>query len=169
MHVSVGVRLGIKTLFKPTNQESSMNNLIVKLLLAITISLFAITNASAENMKKLGSMNVHYMAIGSTFFTPEIAKAYGITRSRYNGLINISVLDNTKTGSPAKTISITGQAKNNLGQFKNLEFKEVIEGDSIYYLAQVSYNDEETLHFTLEINDGKEQQTLKFSQKFFVD
>lgn len=142
---------------------------MVKLLFVITFSLLAIADANAENMKKLGSMNVHYMAIGSTFFTPEIAKAYGITRSRYNGLINISVLDNTKAGNPAKTISINGQAKNNLGQFKNLAFEEVQEGDAIYYLAQVSYNDEETLHFTLEINDGKEQQTLKFSQKFYVD
>lgn len=146
-----------------------MTNSIVKLLLAVTISLFSMTNASAENMKKLGSMNVHYIAIGSTFFTPEIAKAYGITRSRYNGLINISVLDNTKAGNPAKTISITGQAKNNLGQFKSLEFQEVKEGDAVYYLAQVSYNNEETLHFTLDINDGEEQQTLKFSQKFYVD
>lgn len=141
----------------------------MKYILAIGLALLTMNYASAENMKKLGSMKVHYMAIGSTFFTPEIAKAYGITRSRYNGLVNISVLDNTKAGNPAKTVSISGQAKNNLGQFKTLEFSEVKEGDAIYYLAQVSYNDEETLHFTLEINDGKEQQTLKFSQKFYVD
>ena len=146
-----------------------MKNAMIKLLLTITFSLLALTNASAENMKKLGTMNVHYMAIGSTFFTPEIAKAYGITRSRYNGLINISVLDNSKAGNPAKTVSISGQAKNNLGQFKDLEFQEVKEGDAIYYLAQVNYNNEETLHFTLAINDGKTQQTLKFSQKFYVD
>ncbi len=141
----------------------------LKIFLIIILSVFVTNVSYAENMKKLGSMNVHYMAIGSTFFTPEIAKAYGITRSRYNGLINISVLDNTKAGSPAKTVSISGQAKNNLGQFKSLDFQEVKEGDAIYYLAQVSYNDEETLHFTLEINDGKDQQTLKFSQKFYVD
>jgi hypothetical protein len=127
------------------------------------------THASAENMKKLGSMDIHYMAIGSTFFTPEIAKVYGITRSRYNGLINISVLDNTKADTPAKTVSITGKAKNNLGQFKTIEFTEVKEGDAIYYLAQIKYSNEETIHFTLAINDGKEQQTLKFSQQFYVD
>ncbi|MBL4900472.1 MAG: DUF4426 domain-containing protein [Colwellia sp.] len=146
-----------------------MKNSMMKILLAITVSFFAMTYANADNMKKLGSMNVHYMAIGSTFFTPEIAKVYGITRSRYNGLINISVLDNTKAGNPAKTVSISGQAKNNLGQFKTLVFTEVKEGDAIYYLAQVKYGNEETLHFTLAINDGKEQQTLKFSQKFYVD
>ncbi len=128
-----------------------------------------LTNANAENMKKLGSMNVHYMAIGSTFFTPEIAKVYGITRSRYNGLVNISVLDNSQKGTPAKSVSIVGKAKNNLGQFKELEFKEVKEGSAIYYLAQVKYNNEETIHFDIQITDGTEQQQLKFSQKFYVD
>jgi len=146
-----------------------MKNSMMKFLLAITISFFSIAYASAENMKTLGSMNVHYMAIGSTFFTPEIAKVYGITRSRYNGLINISVLDNTKAGTPAKTVSISGKAKNNLGQFKTIEFTEVKEGSAIYYLAQIKYANEETMHFTLSINDGKEQQILKFSQKFYVD
>mgnify|MGYP000611756534 FL=1 len=146
-----------------------MKTLLLKILIVLSLSFSFVSGASAENMKKLGSMNVHYMAIGSTFFTPEIAKVYGITRSRYNGLVNISVLDNTKTGTPAKTVTINGQAKNNLGQFKSLEFKEVKEGDAIYYLAQISYNHEETIHFNLTINDGKEQQTLKFSQKFYVD
>jgi hypothetical protein len=146
-----------------------MKTSIIKLFIALSLSLFVMTSVSAENMKKLGSMNVHYMAIGSTFFTPEIAKIYGIKRSRYNGLINISVLDNTKKGSPAKTVSLTGQAKNNLGQFKDLAFKEVKEGNAIYYLAQVKYNNEETIHFDIMINDGKEKQQLKFSQKFYVD
>lgn len=144
-----------------------MKALISAILLIITF--ISSPAAQAENMKKLGSMNVHYMAIGSTFFTPEIAKVYGITRSRFNGLVNISVLDNTKKGTPAKSVSISGKAKNNLGQFKTLEFTEVKEGSAIYYLAQVSYNNEETIHFDLTITDGKEEQRLKFSQKFYAD
>ena len=115
-----------------------MKSLLLKMLIVLSLSFSFASSASAENMAKLGSMNVHYMAIGSTFFTPEIAKVYGITRSRYNGLVNISVLDNTKQGTPAKTVSISGQAKNNLGQFKSLEFKEVKEGEAIYYLAQIT-------------------------------
>lgn len=137
--------------------------------LILIISTLSSPTAQAENMKKLGHMNVHYMAIGSTFFTPEIAKAYGITRSRFNGLVNISVLDNTQKGTPAKSVSISGKAKNNVGQFKPLEFTEVKEGSAIYYLAQVSYNNEETIHFDLTITDGKEEQRLKFSQKFYAD
>lgn len=148
-----------------------MNISLLKRLTTIlfTISLLLINTANAENMKKLGTMNVHYMAIGSTFFTPSIAKAYGITRSRYNGLINISVLDNNQEGNPAKSVSIIGKAKNNLGQTKVVEFTEITEGDAIYYLAQVNYRNEETLHFELTITDGKEKQQLKFSQTFYVD
>jgi len=169
MSYALSITLFYTYIYCTVNEENKMKTMLVKILLVLSLSFSFVGNASAENMKKLGSMNVHYMAIGSTFFTPEIAKVYGITRSRYNGLINISVLDNTQAGNPAKTVSISGKAKNNLGQFKELEFKEVKEGDAIYYLAQVSYNDEETLHFTLDIFDGKEQQQLKFSQKFYVD
>jgi len=141
------------------------------LLAMLFISFFSIFSGAvmADNMKKLGSMNVHYMAIGATFLTPEIAKAYGIERSRYNGLINISVLDNTQKNTPAKTVSISGTARNDLGQFKSLEFQEVKEGDAIYYLAQVKYSDEETYYFDLEITDGTQIQKLKFKQKFYVD
>ncbi len=123
----------------------------------------------AENMKKLGNMDVHYIAIPSTFLTPEIAKSYKIQRSKYNSLINISVMDNQQQAKPAKAVKITGQARNNLGQFKTLDFNEVKEGDAIYYLAQIRFNNDETMHFEIKINDGKEQQVLKFTQKFYID
>ncbi len=146
-----------------------MNSIKRFIVSVLTVLAMLSANAYADNMKKLGGMNVHYMAISATFLTPEIAKAYGIERSRYNGLVNISVLDNTKPGNPAKTVSITGKAKNLVGQSKPLEFVEVKEGDAIYYLAQVSYHNEETIQFNLTINDGNESQQLEFSQKFYVD
>lgn len=140
-------------------------------IVAITFVLLTafISSAFAENMQKLGSMNVHYIAIGSTFLTPTIAKTYGIERSRYNGLVNISVLDANLKGNPAKTVLISGTAKNNIGQSKTLDFKEVKEGSAIYYLAQLHYSNEETFHFAIKIDDGNGQKTLKFDQKFYVD
>ncbi len=138
------------------------------LLLIGLLSLFSGLTL-AENMKKLGNMDVHYIAIPSTFLTPEIAKSYKIQRSKYNSLINISVMDNQQQGKPAKAVKITGQARNNLGQFKTLDFNEVKEGNAIYYLAQIRFNNDETMHFEIKINDGKEQQVLKFTQKFYVD
>lgn len=142
---------------------------IIKTLVIVLVGLGMAFSASAENMKKLGSMNVHYIALGATFLTPEIARTYGIERSRYNGLINISVLDNTQPGSPAKKVAITGTARNDVGQIKQLDFTEVKEGQAIYYLAQIKYSDEETFYFDLIITDGKENQKLSFKQKFYVD
>ncbi len=141
----------------------------IQSLFIIFITLICAFSASANNMQKIDNLNVHYIAIGATFLTPEVAKAYNITRSRYNGLINISVLDNTVKGTPAKHVSITGKARNDLGQIKTLEFEEVTEGDAIYYLAQIKYSDEETFYFELNINDGTGSKPLTFKQKFYVD
>lgn len=146
-----------------------MNNLIVKVACTLLLTLALSFHAFADNMKKLGNMNVHYMAISATFLTPEVAKAYNIERSRFNGLVNISVMDNTVKGKPAKTVTITGTAKNLAGQIKTLEFSEVKEGSAIYYLGQVSYRNDETIVFDLSITDGNETHTLNFSQKFYVD
>lgn len=146
-----------------------MKNIINKLLTVALLTLAVITTANAENMKKMDNINVHYIALGSTFLTPEIAKAYGIERSRYKGLVNISVLDNTQKGNPAKTVIINGKARNDVGQIKSLEFTEVVEGEAVYYLAQVSYSNEETIYFDINITDKGQQHNLKFSQKFYVD
>ncbi|SEL67419.1 protein of unknown function [Colwellia chukchiensis] len=146
-----------------------MKNIINKALLTLLLAFVVSGFASAENMKKMGNINVHYIALGSTFLTPEIAKAYGIERSRYKGLINISVLDNTQQHKPAKTVIINGKARNDVGQIKSLEFTEVVEGDAVYYLAQVSYSNEETIYFDINITDKGQQHKLSFSQKFYVD
>lgn len=151
-----------------TQKYFSVNTLVLTVLLSALLGLFS-SSVFAQNMKKLGSMNVHYMALGATFLTPEVAKAYGIERSRYNGLINISVLDNTQKNTPAKMVSISGTARNDVGQIKTLSFQEVKEGDAIYYLAQINYSDEETFYFDFKITDGKESHQLTFKQKFYVD
>ncbi|TWX72878.1 DUF4426 domain-containing protein [Colwellia sp. C1TZA3] len=146
-----------------------MKNIINKFVLVTLLALSVITTSSAENMKKMDDLNVHYIALGSAFLTPEIAKAYGIERSRYKGLVNISVLDNTQAGNPSKTVFINGKARNDVGQIKSLEFTEVKEGDAVYYLAQVSYTNKETIYFDINITDKGKQHNLKFSQKFYVD
>ena len=139
---------------------------------AVLLLLLAIVSAplaKAENMKTLGTMDVHYMAIGATFLTPQVAKAYSIERSKYNALINISVMDNTQPNKPAKSVAISGTAQNLTGQYKRLSFEEVREGSAIYYLAQLNYRDKEKVKFELTITDGKESHELMFEQTFYVD
>ena len=131
------------------------------------VLLVVANSAIAEQKKTLGGWDVHYMVVSTTFLTPEIAKANGIFRSRFNALVNISVLDaqTQKAQEPA----LTGTAKNLLGTQKKLTFKRVREGEAVYYLAVLPYRDMETYQFNIEIVDGNQQQTLEFSQKLYVD
>ena len=129
--------------------------------------LFLTPLVQAEQKKDIGNWEVHYMALTSTFLTPQVALNYDIVRSRYNGLINISVLD--KKSKTAQSVVLSGEAKNLLGVVKNLSFQQVTEGESIYYLATLSFSDQELYRFNITINDGTDQQTLKFQHKFYSD
>lgn len=123
--------------------------------------------ANAEQKVTLGDWDVHYMVVNTTFLTPEIAKANGIVRSRFNALVNISVLD--ATSKKALDPAVSGSATNLIGTTKQLNFKRVREGEAIYYLAVLPYRDLETYRFAIQIQSGNEQQTLNFSQKLYTE
>ncbi|NNG43387.1 DUF4426 domain-containing protein [Pseudoalteromonas sp. NEC-BIFX-2020_002] len=118
--------------------------------------------------KELGPWQVHYIAFPSTFIQPQIAKAYDLERSNYKGIVNISILKNN-ADKTAQIATLSGTAKNLLGNKQTLTFKEVIEGESVYYLAQVKFTNEEILRFDIEIKQSNQFQKLQFQQKFYVD
>lgn len=137
-------------------------------MLALTVSLCGV--AQAEQKETVGNFDIHYMALGSTFLTPSIAKTYGITRSSYTGIVNIAVLDTSEADSPAVPIEISGVANNLLDARIQLKFKEIREGKSIYYIAEVPYRDDQDINFDIAIKHGNQLNTnLKFKQKFYID
>ncbi|WP_100643058.1 DUF4426 domain-containing protein [Alteromonas facilis] len=138
----------------------------MRIFIAVLCCAFSFS-AIAEQKQTLGNWDVHYMVVGTTFLTPEIAKANGIIRSKFNALVNISVLD--ADSQKALEPSVTGNAKNLLGTVKQLSFKRVREGDAVYYLAVLPYRDMETYRFEIDIQDGNRTETLSFSQKLYVD
>ena len=105
-------------------------NLVKRLVVvsSLMIGLVFTIPANAEQKQVLGSWDVHYIALNSTFLTPKVAKQYGIVRSKFNGLLNISVLD--RQDKSAQSVILTGEAKNLLGVVKPLTFKEVKEGQA---------------------------------------
>ena len=142
--------------------------------LLIIIGLFLVSLCAQANstqsgqFKELGPWQVHYIAFPSKIVQPTIAKAYNLERSNYKAIINISVLAK-KAGNPALKANLTGEARNLLGSKQVLKFKEVIEGDSIYYLAQIDYRNEEVYRFKINVSQGNNHQVLNFQQKFYVD
>jgi hypothetical protein len=137
------------------------------LVVSLAIGLVFSYQVNAEQKRTLGSWDVHYIALNTTFLTPKVAKQNGILRSKFNGLINISVLD--RQDKTAQSVVMTGEAKNLIGVVKKLTFKQVKEGKAIYYLAVLPFSDREQYRISIEINNGLEQQTLKFQHKFYAD
>lgn len=137
------------------------------LIMLLVLGLLFSYSANAEQKQELGSWEVHYIALNTTFLTPQVAKKYAIVRSKFNGLINISVLD--RQDKTAQSVILTGEAKNLLGVIKPLAFKQVIEGEAIYYLAVLPFSDQEQYRISVAINDGLKQKTLKFQHKFYAD
>ncbi|GAB3372304.1 DUF4426 domain-containing protein [Azotobacter armeniacus] len=131
-------------------------------LLTLCLSLSA---TAAERMQKFGELDVHYSAFNSGFLQPEIASAAGIVRSKTQGVLNVSVQKDGK----AQPATVKAQVRNLLGQIRTLRFREVREGEAIYYLSQFPF-DKETLHFTVEVQSGGGPlNSFEFDQQFFPD
>lgn len=132
-------------------------------------ALFCFTQPGlAAQFQDFGNLEVHYIALPSTFLQPDIAQKYNIKRSRYNGLINISVLDKN-SNAKAVSASLSGTGKNLLGQSHSLSFTEIKEGDSIYYLSDYPFTNEEIVNFDIMIKTQNKTNILKFQHKFYTD
>ena len=132
----------------------------------------ALSSAYAENSMNFGDYVVHYNAFRSDTLTPEVAKAYQLTRRNNRMVVNITVLkrqaDNKTMPVKAK---VEGFASNLSGQVKNLEFREIIDGEAIYYIAQDQVSHQETLKFEIKASPQGSgiTGTVKFKHQFFTD
>jgi len=142
-------------------------------LFSLFILLFAIFSGSvyAENSKQFGDYVIHYNSFRSDTLTPEIAKAYSLTRRNNRMVVNITV--QKKDGDVTRPVKakVSGFASNLTGQVKDLEFKEIHDGEAIYYLAQSQVSNHETLKFDITATPKGETLVakLKFQQKFYTD
>lgn len=135
--------------------------------LFLLCQLLFLTAVHAEQKQQLGDWDVHYIAFNSTFLTPQVAKAANLSRNKNNAIINISVLDSQT--QQAQQVQIGGIARNLLGQQRDLVFREVKDGEAIYYIAVMPFRNEEQLRFSLDIRQGTKRQQLNFEQKLYTE
>lgn len=136
-------------------------------VLLLLICLVLSFSSTAEQKKQLGNWDVHYIAFPAPLLTPEIATQYKLQRSKYNAVVNISVLD--KNTQHAQKVAISGIAKDLQGRQQALQFSEITEGDAVYYLAQLPFRHEQRFSFSINIVSGNQSQQLTFDQTFYVD
>lgn len=145
-------------------QKIHITTLFALLLLA--------TTAMAENSTPFDGFTIHHNAIPTALLTPEVANRYKITRSKYRGLLNISVIRDVPgtTGQPV-TADISAYAVNLIGRRHNILLREILEGAAIYYIGDFPIVDGETLTFILEVTPEGSERTAKatLKQDFYID
>ncbi len=145
-------------------------NKLFKILFILSLSLGSL-NSYAENSKEFGDYVIHYNAFRSDTISPEVAKQYGLARANNRVLINISILKKVMntTGKPTDS-TVTGHASNLTGQLKQLKFKEITEGNAIYYLAETKISNGEFLKFDIKIIPEGETRAarLQFNKRFYT-
>jgi hypothetical protein len=129
-----------------------------------------LTPVALAEEQTFGDYTIHYQAVNSTFLTPEIAEQYGIVRSENGAFLNIAVLRNETDGSTTPvTATLNGTKHNLLQQSETLEFKEVREGEAIYYIGQFKFSNAEIVRFTLEVSPegGEPGHTIEWNTQLY--
>jgi hypothetical protein len=134
-------------------------------------ALFALGMAAlpvrAEQFISVGAYKVHYVVVGTTFLSPEVARRYGLDRNRDVAMINISVL---RAGKPVPA-RVTGVARDLLSREQPLRFREIREQPAVYYLATMRFEDQEHWRFLLDVQPQGEPAPLRvrFEQRLYEE
>jgi hypothetical protein len=136
------------------------------------LGLVAAPSVEAEQARSFGDYTVHYSAFSTDILTPEVAKAYQITRSKNRALLNISVLKKVmgNTVQPVKA-EVKATATNLSAQLRELDVRELSQDGAVYYIAQTSVDHGETLRYDVSVRPEGEESAFKFSfeQQFFTE
>jgi len=135
------------------------------LLLAVSLPV------QAEQYRDFGHYRVHYSAFKSDMLSPEIAKAYDLSRSHYKAVVNITVQKKEGDSYQPVEASVKGTARDIYSKVQNLKMKEVKEGNVVYYLAELPIVDEQKLTFTIHVKPKGEDvvREVSFARQFFVN
>lgn len=126
--------------------------------------LLAAGAASAQGLKTTGDYQVHYSAFASGFLTPEIAREYGVLRSRTRGVLLVSV---KRAGEPAMA-PIEAWVSAGGGQPEPLSLRAVRTDGTVSYLGSFPIADGESRQFRILVTPPDAAPLeITFSQQFF--
>ena len=125
--------------------------------------------ASSQYRQEFGTVLAHYSAISTEHLLPEMAKHYGIARSRDRGLVNLALERAGTTDSVRAAVS--GSATAISGEKKEIRFREIVEEGTVSYIGEFALSAPDTYTFTIAITpeNTTTPYMLKFTQDFVRD
>jgi len=140
---------------------------------AILLLLIMPTLSEADNAYDFGDYVVYYNAFTADTLPPQMASAYGIVRSKYKAVLNISVQKKQAIGHLPLPVNakVEVSALNLAGQQKDLTSRRVVEGKAIYYISEFRISNDELVRFKVSLRPKGESKplTFDFQQKFYID
>lgn len=124
--------------------------------------------ASASDVD-IGDHIVHFSAQSTDQLEPDVARAYGIVRSKNRVMLTVSVLkEGTTTVVPAE---VTVRTVNLAGQLKNVTMRKIQEQEAIYYIGETAVANRETLVFNISITPegATKASDVRFTRKFYTN
>lgn len=147
-----------------------LKNILMPALAGLLLVVAGI--ASAENSTAVGGYVIHHNTLTTDNLSPDIAKAYGLRRSKEQAMITISVIRGEKgtVGTPVEAdVKVT--ARNLIGQQRDIDLREIREGDAIYYIGDFPVHNKEQLDFFIDVTPAGEHAPLsaRMRETFYTD
>ncbi len=138
--------------------------------LVLLLSSLILATAAFGGEKQFGDYTIHYSVFNSDFLSPEVARTYGIKRSKKRAVMNISVTKNEKDMLPKPVpAKVSATAINIYKQLKPMRIREVKEPNAYYYIAEIPISDGEQIDFKVTAEaEGKKIGTVNFQQTFYT-
>jgi hypothetical protein len=132
-----------------------------KLSVLLLVSLLTAGFANAQQSEMFGPYELHYSVVNTTFLEPDVAAKYGLIRGKKHAILNLAVRELLPEGSEARGMLLKGRTWD-LIQNQFLEFKEIKEGDSIYYIADFKFINEEWRFFEVDFRPEGSNKSYTF-------
>jgi hypothetical protein len=135
------------------------------------LALLLTPPVQAASPQIFGDYTVHYSAFTTDTLQPSMAEAYNIIRSKNRGMFTLSVMkkDLTPVGKPVRA-QVVASASNLTGQLRKFKVREIVDGNSIYYISVFHVAHEEMLDFNIQVLPEGESNSfnVKFRQQFYT-
>ena len=128
-----------------------------------------VAQPAGSTSENIGDHVVHFSAQTTDQLPPEVARAYGIVRSKNRAMLNVSVL--RASDNSAVEAAVTVKAVNLTGQLKSITMRQIDEQEAIYYIGEVAIANRETLIFDIGVTpEGVDSRSeVRFKRQFFTD
>lgn len=139
-------------------------------VVALLLGMQAVV-AQAEQYVDAGDFRVHYAAVNTTALTPEVARQFGVERTRNRILLVLNAQQRIDGRHQPVPATASGTATTLLGHVQKLALRPIREGDVHYVVASFETLDGEFMTIDAQVLPAGANAPiqLKFRQQFYRD